>query len=247
MKREVQTALGPVWLWGELTGKPVLLIITGAFAVENTLDHTARFFPEVDVLRAHLPGNHSPSLAVTSIGAFASAFTEAVEAVAPGLPLAVVGISTGALVAMGMRNAGLRQIVAIEPPLRTVDLWPLAETFAEPADEVTADFVWQVFGMGRGPTEGRDYLPMLAHLQTPTVAILGSVPLLPRCDGEGMPSLVDEASRAALAAHPMVTVTEAEGAGHDIPREAGRTLFDALRWAVGALVPRVANSPAFGQ
>ena len=70
---EVGTSLGPLWFWGRDTGRPILLVISGAFAVADFFWKIQELFPAADVLRTHLPGNHCPHLSQTSIRAFATA------------------------------------------------------------------------------------------------------------------------------------------------------------------------------
>jgi pimeloyl-ACP methyl ester carboxylesterase len=228
-KIEIETAFGPVWLWGRATGRPVMLILTGSMANAGTLDQAQSFFPDVDVLRGHLPGNHCPRLLATSIGVYAAAYVEAIATVAAGLPLGLVGLSTGALVAMGMRCRELRRILAIEPPLRTGELWPLAEVFATQSDPNVQDMAWQVFGMRDGQIEARDYTPMLDSLGAPVTVMLGDDPLHPRRPLTRTPTLVDEESRRRLAAHPGVTVLDVPGCGHNIPYDGAAPFFGQLQ------------------
>jgi hypothetical protein len=68
----VQTRLGPVWMWGRDTGNPVMLMLTGLFTPQGYGRDAQRALLGVDVLRAHLPGNHCPALAVPSVGTFAA-------------------------------------------------------------------------------------------------------------------------------------------------------------------------------
>jgi pimeloyl-ACP methyl ester carboxylesterase len=228
MKIEVQTSLGPVWFFGQSTGRPILLIITGAYAGETLLDHTHTAFPGHDVLRAHLPGNHCPQLVATSIGAYAAAYTEALEAVALGRPVAVVGLSTGALVAMALRNRCVRALVAVEPPLLTEHLWPLDERLQRSTPE-DAEFVWAVFGIGRGPIVGRNYASVLESLSVPTTVLIGDIPLLPRRPLETIPSLVDDQARALLGRNPHVRIVVVPNAGHNIPRQGTLVMLKAMQ------------------
>lgn len=234
MKHEVETAFGPVWLWGELTGRPLLLLITGAFSQADVLDVLPLHLPDMDVLRCHLPGNHCPVLVQPSIGVFAAAYREALARLAGDVEITVVGLSAGALVALGLRLPNIRQFLLVEPPLQTGDLWPLAERFADPPPGGPADFVWGVFGMGRGPTEPRDYTSLLADLATPTLVAYGDVPLMPERTLETLPSLVGEPLRAQLRDHPWVRTILVRGAGHNIPKQNPAALFDVVREALPA-------------
>ena len=212
---EVETALGPIQFRGRNTGRPVLLIINGAFAHNDTMDRAQQVMPEVDVLRAHLPGNHCPPLMTTSLGVFTAAFRQAIEAHLRSRPVVVVGLSTGALVALGLRHPSVRRLVLAEPPLRTGDLWPLLG-WREQGPPDRWPLVTSIFGITPTTVEPRDYTHLLDELRVPAVVILGSEPLMPPRPFEAMPSLVDEESRALLAAHPRVQLVTAPGAGHHV-------------------------------
>lgn len=89
---EVSTDLGPIQFRGRDSGKPILLLITGAFATEDQMSLLQDRFPAVDALRAHLPGNHCPSLVDSSVGVFAAAFTTALNSRFAGREVVVVGL-----------------------------------------------------------------------------------------------------------------------------------------------------------
>jgi pimeloyl-ACP methyl ester carboxylesterase len=223
---EVETRFGPVWLWGEDTGRPVILILNGAFAdVEGIGSVRSQVF---DVFNAHLPGNHCPDLVRTNIGVWSSAFGEALARAFPERPLLVAGISTGALIALGLRSPSLKRLVLVEPPLWPTVTWPFRE-FPGQTPDWGDDMLWNVFGVGSGRFEPRDYRHLLDNLQCPAIAIVGSIPLQPPREGQGLPSLVDEESRRRLEAHPLVELRVAAGVGHNIPRDASHVLASALR------------------
>lgn len=232
MKHELVTPVGTVWLWGELTGKPVMLLITGAFADEDLLDMLPEHLPQMDVLRAHLPGNHCPELVGHSIGLYAAAYDAALRVLAPDVSVTVFGLSTGALVALALRHPTIRQLLLVEPPLRTGKLWPLAERFASVEPGWAATFVQHVFGMGQEPVEDRDYTGLLDRLKTPTLVVMGGVPLNPRRDLDILPSLVDEPERDRLRHHPWVRTVVAPDAGHNVPAQAQHTMFATLAAAL---------------
>lgn len=235
-RHEVATDLGPVWLWGRDTGRPILLVISGAFAQENSFHRIQDFFPEADVLRTHLPGNHCPELSDTSIQAYATALDEAVVSRWPHRPLLALGVSTGGLVALALRKAALRQIVAIEPPILTEGVW-VFERFREQAPAWARDFIWNVFGIGPSDTAPRDHTWVLEGLRTPTLTLIGDDPLLPRRELDRMPSLITAEARACLLAHPLITIEAMRGAGHNISRDAGPQLHGALVRAWNAAFP----------
>jgi len=231
-KLEIETPLGPIWLWGQSRGLPTLLVVTGAFARATTMDHFQRVFPNLDVLRMHLPGNHCPRLSTTSMEAYAEALNFALQATVSA-PLVVFGMSTGALVALGVCAPNLIGLLLIEPPIFTDHLWPLAEGVDGAQDP---EFMRAIFGIEHGRVrEPKDYSALLAGLSVPTQVLLGSAPLLPRRRFERSPSLVDDRSRALLAAHPQVEITVVEGAGHNIPVEAGPVFALALQRLVARL------------
>jgi pimeloyl-ACP methyl ester carboxylesterase len=239
-KLELQTPLGPIWLWGRASGRPTLLVVTGAFANFTVMDHFERVLPDRDVLRMHLPGNHCPRLTTTSIGAYAAALTDALGQ-AVSAPLVVLGISAGALVALGVRAPNLRGLLLIEPPIFTENLWPLAEGVDAAKDP---DFMRAVFGIEDGRVvEPRDYSPLVSALAVPAEVLLGGVPLQPRRRFAKSPSLVDEPARATLASSPLVTTTVAAGAGHHIPAEAGEVFVGALQRLLARLDAAGPTSP----
>lgn len=223
----VPTGLGDIWLWGRDTGRPVILIITGAFAEFDYLEDARRHFPDADVIRAHLPGNHGPELATISIGAFAFAFSEAIARFG-NRPIAVVGVSTGALVALALRAAGVGALLLIEPPLRSDLLWPF-ENMRDGRQPGWERVFWPIYGFDATRREPRSYEHLLAGLRTPTLALVADTPLMPPRRYAELPSLVDDASRALLESHPSVELRIVPGTGHDIPGRAGEATVRAIR------------------
>ena len=235
---EVQTSLGPVWFLGRDTGRPLLLVITGAFAAENLFWRMPEHFPAADLLRVHLPGNHSPPLAETSVRAFAAAIDEALALRWPDRPLMAVGLSIGGLVALALRTPRLRRLVVVEPLLLTDGVWPL-ELYRTQAPEGGETFVQNVFGVFAGHTEPRDHSWVLDGLTTPTVALIGDAPLGEPRPFERMPTLVTAAALQRLREHPAVEVQMLPGAGHNIPRDAEMPLHQAIVAAWTAAFPPV--------
>jgi pimeloyl-ACP methyl ester carboxylesterase len=220
--RRVETPLGPVEFWGRDTGRPVQLAIPGAFAPKHYMEHNQARFPEQDVWRAHLPGNHTPALVATSIGAFAFAFSDALRQTLNGRLATVVGYSTGALVAMAMDQSLIGGLVLAEPVLRPTTAWPMLDLYRQPLAPEAADFAWQIFGIGRDRTELRDYTGLVEQLRRPARVLVGGIALgAPRQLPE-TPSLVDEASLELFRAHPMVSLEVLEGCGHWVLKDAQR-------------------------
>ena len=224
-KFELQTPLGPIWLWGRITGRPTLLIVSGAFADFAVMDHFQGLLPDLDVLRTHLPGNHGPRLTETSIEAYAAALSDALRQTVRA-PLAVMGISVGALVALGLRSPRLVGLLLIEPPIFTEHLWPLA-VGVDPAKD--PEFMQAIFGIADAKVVApRDYSGLLARLTVPAEVLLGDAALMPPRPFEKSPSLVDERARAALRATPFVSTTVAPGAGHHVAAESGEVFVAAV-------------------
>ncbi len=233
----IETRLGPVQMHGADTGRPVLFTIAGAFAHPTYLHRLPPMFPELDVWRAHLPGNHCPELAASSVGVFGAAYAEALSARLAGRPAAVLGVSVGALVALAMRARETRCMILVEPPLRTADAWPL-RAYPAKAPSGSEAFLWNVLGVAVGAHEPRDYTGLLQGVACPTRALLGEVPLLPERTAEVLPSFVDEPSRALLRAHRLIDVVDCAGAGHNVPKLAGGHFLAAIRWARDQLLSR---------
>ncbi|MEW5686180.1 MAG: alpha/beta hydrolase [Pseudomonadota bacterium] len=224
---EVSTSHGQVWFHGRDTGRPVMLLLTGAFAEANVLDHAQPFLPDIDLWRAHLPGNHCPPIEPVSVANFAAAYTEALDTRAPGRPVAAVGLSTGALVVMALRARGLKSMLLVEPPLRSADCWPLF-AFREQGPANWEALIEPVFGIGRESARPTDYAPLLDTLAVPALALAGDIPLQPKRPLDVMPSLVDAESRVLLAAHPRIRLEELPGVGHNVPAQAPERFLNAL-------------------
>jgi pimeloyl-ACP methyl ester carboxylesterase len=218
----IRTRLGPIPLWsppGALaSAKPIVLAITGAWAEPNDMIRLpAVVGPAWDAAVMRLPGNGTPRLAETSIAAWACAVGELVDTAFADRPVVLVGLSVGALVALGVRSPGVRRLVALEPPLVMSKLWPMTEVLRARwrDDPQERPFIEAVFGVSGTHTEERTYLGLLDGAAPADVAV-GETPLLPRRPLARFPSFVDEPERAWLAARPAVRLHVAPGAGHNI-------------------------------
>jgi pimeloyl-ACP methyl ester carboxylesterase len=213
---EIATPLGDIWMWGRDTGKPIALVITGAFADFEIYDRLQLVLPQFDVLRTHLPGNHSPALAETSIAAMSGAISEALTSRFAGRSMVTLGFSTGALVAMGVAAPGLKALLLVEPFLRTAHVWPFRGMVEDHRSAEQQTFLWNVLGVRDGEAEQRDYRHLARGLGVPGHVLLGGIPLVPRRPLPNLPSLVDEEDRATLRAQPLLNLTEVPGAGHNV-------------------------------
>ncbi|THD59342.1 alpha/beta hydrolase [Phenylobacterium sp.] len=230
----VQTGLGPIPLWappGALTSaKPMVLVITGAWAPADEMIRTAQVVgPAWDAAVMRLPGNGTPVLAETSVAAWGGAVSDLIGIALAGRPVMLVGLSIGALVALAVRHPRVARIVALEPPLDTGKLWPLAERLQARWRETPADrtFLEAVFGQGAASLEGRTYGHLFAGAPPADVA-LGEVALYPERPLPRFPSFVDTPEREWLARQPGVALHVAPGAGHNIHVFAAPFLRDLL-------------------
>lgn len=234
---EIATSLGDIWIWGRDNGKPIVLVITGAFADFDVYDRLHLILPQFDVLRTHLPGNHCPALRETSISAMARAIAEAVTSAFGGRPLIIIGLSTGALVAMATVAPDLKALLLVEPFLRTLHIWPFPRMVEpHPAPE-QREFLWEILGVREGEAVERDYRHLARDLAVPGLVLLGSVALQPPRDLPILPSLVDEQDRIVLRAHRLLRVTEAPDAGHNVVAQNLPVFLSLLARACRAVVP----------
>ncbi len=189
----------------------------------------------MDVARFHLPSNHSPPLTPNNLGTISRGLTLALETLYPGRPTVIFGLSTGALVALAVTARQVRRRVLVEPFLRTAHAWPLHDLPRVAKDDAQRDLLWNVLGVADGRVEERDYRHLLDRLSTPTVALVGRTPLGERRPITAMPSLVDDADRALLRAHPRVTVVEVEG-GHNVAAQGLEEMFLHILRAANAVL-----------
>ena len=134
--------------------------------------------------------------------------------------------------------------VALEPFFRTAPLWPFHVTAreflaSEPTNRGARVAADQIFGIPEaGAVVDRDYRALLQRLRTPLDVILGDLPLEPVRSLEDLPSLCSREDRAALAAHPRVTVHPGPpGSGHDlgITPDGAQLVRAVLRQALDAV------------
>lgn len=245
-RTDFATTLGTIPLWhrpGALaSAKPVMLSITGAFAVPDTMSKMPAVVGDgCDCFLMHLPGNHTPSLAEMTVDAFGRALSEVIAAAFGDRAVVLQGISIGALTALAVRAPQVRRIVAVEPPLATAKLWPMLGPLAEmiaaaPDDANLAAFAWGVFGVDAdGSVTGRDYARLFDGLDVPVDVVLGDQPLMPERQVANYPSFLDLPEREALVARPNVTVHVGPGAGHNVPFQAPFVLRDVLLRALFAV------------
>jgi len=232
------TALGPIRLWsppdGTTATRPVLITVTGPFASADTMARLpAVMGAACDCHLMHLPGNHAPPIRDMTVDGIARALREVIDTAFAGRLVILHGLSVGALVALAVRSAAVRKVVAVEPPLSTAKLWPLiprlqAQLDAAPADEGLARFLDGVFGLTAGGVRDVRYHRLFDGERPPAEVLVGDAPLLPPRDLDRAPSFLDEADRAFLRRQPGVALQVAPGAGHNVATQAPLVLKDLL-------------------
>jgi hypothetical protein len=219
---QVETSLGRVPLWGDFqSDRRLVLGIRGAVPAPDQLADLDP--PDCDLALLHLPGFFSPSLQAISIGVFVAAFDEMIRLTFPGRDITAVGISTGALVALGLRSPEVHRVLAVEPFFSTAKLWPLREhltaLLAQQQQPLLHKWVDAIFGYRLDGVTDRDYRT-LAIPPRPILSLVGDVPLQPFRPIYGLPSLSDEEDRARFKCKVVP-------GGHDIPvDEIRRALVD---------------------
>jgi pimeloyl-ACP methyl ester carboxylesterase len=243
---KIATSLGEVWMWGRDTGKPIALVIAGAFADFAIYDRLQIVLPQFDVLRTHLPGNHCPELAATDVGVMAGGISQALAGRFAGRPTIAIGISAGALVAMALASPDLKALLLVEPFLRTLHVWPFRGMVEEYRAPEQRAFLWNVLGVRDGAAEERDYRGLAQGVRVPCRVLLGGIPLMPPRPLPNLPSLVDDEDRATFRAHPLMTVTEVPGAGHNVAAQNLAAFRAALAPVVRRVVPEAVLMGASG-
>ena len=239
VRRDVATRFGEIALWSRpdifdaAATRPVMLTIGGSFSPLEDLKN----LPDVlgilaDACLMRFPGSAAPALASFAMSDIALAVGELVETTFPGRPVVLLGISIGAVVALGVRAPNIARVIAIEPPLTTGKLWPIVGPLRQildgTRDPQTHDMLFQIFGVGDHELAERDYLGVLDGLRVPADVILGEQPLEPERPVQRFPSLVGVAERRQLAQSPRIRLHVARGAGHNLIGQAPRVVQDIL-------------------
>jgi pimeloyl-ACP methyl ester carboxylesterase len=238
--RTFETPFGPIVLVGQASAfegtRPLLVTIAGAFAIaRGPLFNLAPHIGDCDVVSGHLPGNHCPTLISASVGVYASAYSHVIAQAFADRTVIGCGASIGGLVALGLRAPQVRNLLVIEPPLVMSKVWPLRPTLRSKlaaGDAATRDFVVNVFGVTETAVDERRYGGLLDALGKPTHVLVGDRPLFPERAFEKLPSLVDETERTQMAAHPMIRLTVAPDAGHNVLQESTKAFLAAVRSAI---------------
>jgi pimeloyl-ACP methyl ester carboxylesterase len=238
VRRDVTTRFGVIALWSRpdvfgASAKPLVLAVGGSFSPAEDLKNlpgATGILADVCIMR--LPGAGAPPLSSLAVPDVALAVGELVETVFPRRPVVLLGVSIGAVVALGVRAANVARVVAVEPPLVTGGLWPLVAPLramlGKTHDPLVHDMAFQTFGVRAQEVENRDYLAMLRALRAPADVVLGEVPLEPERPLDRFPSLVGAAERQELARNPRLRLHVAPGAGHNVLAQAPRLVLEIV-------------------
>ena len=226
------TAFGRIQLVGGLSSeraRPVLLAIRGLFLrpdyLEWLIDELA---PEADVLLAHLPGLHTPTLTRSDVATITAGFAQALRQAAPDRDVVLTGISAGCLPALGLaREPMVRRLVLVEPFLDVRRCWALREFVALKAPKDSLARAWLETYLG--PGIAGDFSDLAACAPPSTVVLVGEEPLDPPRPLNALPSLASEAERAVWRGLPGVELAVCRDVGHDIVGAARAELLATLR------------------
>lgn len=233
--RTFETFLGPIWLQGESAAfsdrRPIVLGIPGAFAPHDAFGELPLRLPQAAVLSGHIPGNHCPPLAANSPGTFMAAYSAVIAELRR--PTIVCGASLGGLVALGLRAPNLVGVVALDPLISTSGLGYAIPTFRAALNRGPelheTELIWSVFGISPSAVEKRSYAPALDELRTPTRCLFGEMLSGEPTSEIPEPSIVGQAERELLSAHPMIDTEVVLGAGHHLHVDAPGRVLSAIR------------------
>jgi hypothetical protein len=228
--RVIQTRVGAVPVWSDFEAhdpaRPLILVIRGALPQPHDLEWLRP--AGADIAFLHLPSFHSPALINTSVGITIHAFDQVIATEFSDRRIILMGVSSGALPAAGLRSPQIVGRVLVEPFFSTAKLWALAEYLRVlvPADQTT---IWswfsEVLGISLTGQEERDF----RHLPAPGLplhVVIGDEPLMPRRPMRVLPSLTDEADRQLLLS--MGARISVVPGGHEVPRNDPAALTAAL-------------------
>lgn len=211
--------------------RPLVLALPGLFAGADDLAGLPEAISRVADAALLRFEDQPPSAQAPA--AFADVVGQVIDQLFADRAVVLLGASIGATVALGVRAAAVRRIVAIEPILTTEALWPLAAPLRErlrsrPDEPRSRTLYWSLFGVGLDKTEPRDHSGVLTGLAIPADVILAGEALGERRPIKTFPSLVAPAERRRLAASPMVRLHLAPDVGHNVQVEAGKLVIEAV-------------------
>jgi hypothetical protein len=249
-QKQVQTRLGPVGLWmapaAPAARRPLLFAIPGVLSsLDPIVGQGLALGMLAEICILQLPVSRANAVASCRLADLSAMVGEILETDFAERQVALLGVSSGAVIALGVRARNLARIIAIEPPLATQMLWPLVNTLPDHLrrenDPVANAFSLEALGIGPDGASPRDHSGVLQGLRVPVDVLLGSDPFMPPRALQRLPSLVGEAERRRLAATPGVRLHVAADAGHNVlahaPRIGSAVLGEACRRAAALQTP----------
>ena len=234
--RDVPTRLGVVRLRVGRSApawKPVVVGIAGTLSAHSELTQLlGQLSIFGDPCIAYLPGAGGLPLMSFALADISAALAEAIEITFPGRPVVLLGVSIGAVVALGIRAINVARVIAVEPPLVTAKLWPVLGALqvhlkSHPGGDGAA-LVWEAFGVSETRIEDRDHRNVLQHVNRPVDVVLGEMPLSPQRQLPRFPSLVGDEERQLLGSTRGVQLHLVRGAGHNVLGQAPIAVRDVL-------------------
>ena len=228
------------------TVRPLVFLIPGVLAeLQPAADLVKGLGILADACVMRLPSSREFALSTMALAELSRMVTGLLETRFAHRRIVLVGISTGAVLALGVRAANVQRIVAVEPALATANLWPVAEAMRRHVealgDPIAKAFAAEAFGVGQSGQGARDHFAALHGLDLPVDVLMGGMPLMPERKVDRVPSLVDAPERRRLAAMPGVRLHISQDSGHNIVGQDARAvkllLQEACRRA-GAVMSR---------
>jgi hypothetical protein len=225
---------------------PAILCVRGLWPGDYFMNELFDYMPHTDIVVADLPGTRLYGPSPATAAQFSLAMDEVVAKILRGRDVVALGVSTGALVTLGLTRPEIRSHVVVEPFLRTGNLWPLIDYVREdlvrhPDSERRRTYARELFGYSLGGIDDLDFRGLARSVRVPIRPVYGGRPLPARRTTPAWPwpSLSDEETRATFAsvpgARPAYTAS-AETGHHVTQHEAGWALvLQALRDAMAEL------------
>lgn len=237
-----------LWLTRQAGGapRPLVFAMPGVLSAENDLVKLVAnlgILADGCVLRP--PHDFGGDFRPASLAQISAAVGEVLETRFADRRVVLLGASTGAVIALGVRAANLARVVAVEPPLVTGGLWPVLEQLGDyigkVSDPAARGFIEAAFGVRPDGAAPRDHSAVLDGLQVPVDVMLAGEPLMPQRQVARFPSLLGEAERRRLSETPGVRLHLVAGSGHNVLGQALQkvsvVLQEACRRAGAALEP----------
>lgn len=200
--------------------RPTVVVIRGAFAAPDQYWGLEREVPEFDWRFCDLPF-------LSAVDDYIRHFDRLCAEI--GGPVLVCGVSLGGVFALALSAPNIVSVAALDPPMRPDLAWPIREAFRARLTLETRGMLASCFGVYEDGDKAVDHLLLLERGKGPAYVLCGHVPLEPERPFDVMPSLVDEASFAALRSHPRVWIKRVVGVGHNIADGAASLITGMIR------------------